>query len=465
MKLKDHQKRCVEKFENIRGLILYHSLGSGKTITSIACAENKASANFDKLVILPASLIDNFAKELNAYKANVSKYKIYSYEKFYKLDNNICENKIVIVDEAHRLRNAYNGSKTMHKILTMIKQARSLLFLTGTPVINHPSDISPLVNSIFLSNVFPTKRKEFENLFYDYKLKKNKRNVKLFGIKLYEKQLLYKEIDAKNIELFKYYTHNIVDYHNNFNINNFPTSEHITLKIPMSNLQEKLHTKAAKENLTKNELNMIKYGYNVDLESKNETVSRLNRFLNKTRQITNYVAGENTSPKFEKVIQLVKQNKLPALIYSNFKNAGVLQLEKMLTKENYKCKVFSGSETQSEKKKIINDYNNKKLDVLLITASGAEGIDLKNTQMVIVLEPHWNYSRIKQAIGRAIRYKSHSDLNKSMRHVKVYHLLSVYKPNKYAFISDKYRISSDVYLKDLTSKKQVIIDKFMQFLV
>lgn len=465
MKLKEHQKRCAEKFENVRGLILYHSLGSGKTITSIACAENNDSINYDKIVILPASLVENFKKELKAYNVNMSKYKIYSYEKFYKLDDEICQNKIVIVDEAHRLRNAYNGSKTMKKILKMVKEAYKVLFLTGTPIVNHPSDISPLINTIFLSNVFPTNRKNFENMFYKFDLQRNTENVKMFGVTLYKKQgLLYKTINIKNSELFKYYTNNVVDYHNSFNPTNFPTSTNITLKIPMSKLQEELHTKAAKQNLTQKELNIIKYGYNLDLEAKNESASKMNSFLNKTRQITNFVAGENTSPKFEKVIELIKTHDSPALIYSNFKNAGVVKLEKMLSNEGFKCKVFSGEETQKNKKKIVEEYNNGKLNVLLITASGAEGIDLKKTQIVIILEPHWNYSRIKQAIGRAIRYKSHTNINENKRHVNVYHLLSIYKPQPYVLYPDKFRISSDVYLNKLTTKKQILIDKFLNIL-
>lgn len=61
----------------------------------------------------------------------------------------------------------------------------------------------------------------------------------------------------------------------------------------------------------------------------------------------------------------------------------------------------------------------------MITASGAEGISLKDTRFVHIMEPYWNMVRPKQVIGRARRICSHEELPKSLRSVKVYMYLTV----------------------------------------
>jgi len=61
-----------------------------------------------------------------------------------------------------------------------------------------------------------------------------------------------------------------------------------------------------------------------------------------------------------------------------------------------------------------------KIEMLLVSATGAEGIDLKNIRHVHILEPYWNYNRIQQVKARAIRNGSHSTLPPTERDVAVY---------------------------------------------
>jgi hypothetical protein len=61
----------------------------------------------------------------------------------------------------------------------------------------------------------------------------------------------------------------------------------------------------------------------------------------------------------------------------------------------------------------------------LITSAGAEGLDLKETRRVIILEPHWNNEKLNQVIGRAVRYNSHKELSESKRQVDIYHLMLI----------------------------------------
>ena len=60
----------------------------------------------------------------------------------------------------------------------------------------------------------------------------------------------------------------------------------------------------------------------------------------------------------------------------------------------------------------------------MITASGAEGINLKNTRYVHIIEPYWHMVRLEQVIGRARRICSHEDLPEELRTIKVFLYLS-----------------------------------------
>jgi hypothetical protein len=60
------------------------------------------------------------------------------------------------------------------------------------------------------------------------------------------------------------------------------------------------------------------------------------------------------------------------------------------------------------------------IKLLMITASGAEGINLRNVRFVHIMEPYWHPVRTEQIIGRANRICSHVDLPEAERTVNVF---------------------------------------------
>ena len=77
----------------------------------------------------------------------------------------------------------------------------------------------------------------------------------------------------------------------------------------------------------------------------------------------------------------------------------------------------------AEIKAIAGTENNQKGEVarvFMITQSGAEGISLSNVRQVHIMEPYWNYVRLEQVKGRAIRICSHMDLPVAERTVDVF---------------------------------------------
>lgn len=81
----------------------------------------------------------------------------------------------------------------------------------------------------------------------------------------------------------------------------------------------------------------------------------------------------------------------------------------------------------AEIKELAGTDNNQKggvAKVFMITQSGAEGISLSNVRQVHIMEPYWNYVRLEQVKGRAIRICSHMDLPPEERTVEVFTYIS-----------------------------------------
>ena len=133
------------------------------------------------------------------------------------------------------------------------------------------------------------------------------------------------------------------------------------------------------------------------------------------------------------------------LFYSDFRSDGgseafelVLRsngYEKFDTKDPQKDKgkrytFITGSEGPEERsvsKEYFNNENNKQgeyIQFMIISSAGAEGISLTCVRQVHILEPFWNYVRVDQVLGRAIRMRSHLDLPKEDRNVEQYLYLS-----------------------------------------
>ena len=85
------------------------------------------------------------------------------------------------------------------------------------------------------------------------------------------------------------------------------------------------------------------------------------------------------------------------------------------------------------------------IKVLMITSAGSEGINLKNTRYVHIMEPYWHPVRTEQVIGRARRICSHQELPKEMQTVEVFiYIMTITKEQ----LDSEYAI--ELKLKDLS---------------
>jgi hypothetical protein len=148
--------------------------------------------------------------------------------------------------------------------------------------------------------------------------------------------------------------------------------------------------------------------------------------------------------------------------------------------------IWSGTETEEERKTILREYKSDKnkfgqiINILLTTASGSEGINLKYVRQVHIMEPYWNKVRVDQVIGRARRIESHKELPEDQRNVTVYEYVSRFTDEqksgawetieKYNLIGNKKQITagivsdvktSDEELLDITIGKYKLIHQFL----
>ena len=72
------------------------------------------------------------------------------------------------------------------------------------------------------------------------------------------------------------------------------------------------------------------------------------------------------------------------------------------------------------KSKYRNNNMGEVIKIFMITSSGSEGLNLRNTRYVHLVDPYWHPARAEQVIGRARRICSHKDLPVALQTVEVF---------------------------------------------
>lgn len=158
-KLQEHQERA-RKRALVRDIILAHSTGSGKTLTAIAAAD---AIGKPTTVLTPASLVENFRKELAKHKKGGPPVEVLSLPTAVSRQYQIPKGNTVIIDEAHSLRN--EGTARQQYVKEQLRNAARVIALTGTPAYNDIADWSQLVNLVARKKAVPSDRAEFRKRY------------------------------------------------------------------------------------------------------------------------------------------------------------------------------------------------------------------------------------------------------------------------------------------------------------
>jgi hypothetical protein len=463
--LQPHQERIQETVtEDSPRMIVYHGLGSGKSLSALAAAEAaRQKYNDDYGIVVPASLRGNFQKEVEKFTQG-SKPEILSYtglglgKKFTKVP------ETVIMDEAHRIRNP--GGAASQAAADVANQAKRVLLLTGSPITNSPSDLANLLSIVARKNISP---QEFEKRYLGYKTVHPGLVNWLRGIKPGVRPVVKNEGELRELLQGR------VDYQPSKTPEGVNVNEE-KIEVPLTTAQQKIQ-KALRTKIPPSFL------WKLDQEfplSKDE-LSKLNSFLTGLRQnsvstrpfrvdsdaFKAFQQSGKLQEAYSRLQQLISSDpRKKAIIYSNHIGAGIEPYAAALAKYNIPHGIFHGGIPTKQRQKALADYNAGKLRALLIGPAGAEGLSTKGTNLIQLLDPHWHESRSQQARGRGLRFDSHDDLPEELKNVHVQRFISKSEGPSFfgKMLGYRRERTGDEILERLSNEKEKINERFRELL-
>ena len=504
----NHQKiiaRFLSSYTPYNGLLLFHEMGTGKTCATIAATEMIKNQGKYKGVLYLApgrALIDNFKKELafkctdgsyipENYDSITSRkkktqmlnkkikkfYKTNTYETFAKKSNPLLfSNYVIVMDEIHNITSENN---TVYKpILKFVRACKGckILLLSGTPMKDNGKEIFNIINlilpekdnigeediakSIDGNTLTKTGKKLLKDIFKGRtsylksksKIKKRVQGsilpgfsfIKLYSLKMHEEQ---SKIYLKN--------------HDETDVQSFETSpRQIALSIyPNGSYGSTGFNKYIKKRGRKK---LLSFSNEFDFPNNGTEKEKLD-FVSKY------------SIKYAETIKLIlkakKENKI-VFVYNEFvEGSGLILFSLFLKKFNFvkatnpknqspkdRFLLLTGTEMNKNKSvtkellKVLNSDRNSDGNIIRVILGSqvvSEGLTFKNVQMEIVQTPHWNFSRIFQAIARGYRIGSHKALlAKGIEPVLDIYLLVA--------TTDKMN-TIDIKMYDIAEKKDILI--------
>lgn len=433
-----HQLRVVSFLSKNRGIIAIHDVGTGKTLTAVTAGQCflSESPSHKVIVVTPVSLQKNFIQTLEKYGVSAEdkkRFKFYTIQGFYTAYKNKLvkeeEESMLILDEAHNIRTnqgEFDGLEDPIKnkevglyakaLISLGKHVKRVLLLTATPMVNLPVD---MINLIAIVNG--------------------------------EKEITSKEF--YKLDFKKWLMKKISIY--------VPSPEFFKDKFPRSTYHDIF-------------LTMPPAYYKEYMRIETEPTLQESAFYNGLRQVSNSLDGHN-SPKVEWIINhIVKSGKNHKfVVFSHYLKSGLELVMKKLKDVDIPFLYINGSLSKERRDYAVSEYNSNKIKVLLISKAGGEGLDLKNTTGIILMNPSWNESANKQIIGRGVRLESHHSLPVRYRHVDIYKLFMI-KPEEIKDvkkicddldIKNKGRfLSVDLYMRNVAILKEIEINNFYEFM-
>jgi superfamily II DNA or RNA helicase len=509
-----HQK-LISKFINPNtpydGLLLLHEMGTGKTCTAVAVAEefirrrkSLESEEFPSTVLKNIIVLtkgkglqNNFINEIanvctnSQYLNGLDKYvrnrdkrikknvKVnYTFEtleifakKISKMGTKektlMYENSLFIVDEAHNLRLSADIHesliyKQIYGLFQLLK-VKKILLLTGTPMKDKPEEIIDLLNLII----------------------KDKLNLE----------------DLKNKKIFKQKVSGYISYLRAMmsDVNRTEKGELIgTLKhlkvypVNMDTFQSKIYLQAKQKD--DDERSIFNHSRQSSLMVFPDGTYGKNGFEKNLLQ-TNHGYRFKSPIEFEKnlhkysakyfdLIQKLSDDYnhgRSSFVFSEFvKGSGLVVLSLLLELNGYTRAIPSNNLTKPQKRYVIftnesstiaqmrqlisifnhpKNMNGEYISVILGSRVVMEGFTFKNIQSEYILTPHWNYSETSQIIARGLRLGSHNDLIKKgiIPEVQVYHYISI--PH-----TKKLKDSIDLHMYQISETKDFQIQKVIRIL-
>ena len=359
-----------------RGMLLTFQLGNGKTYAAAALAHLYNKYGFGVVFLAHnISTIENFRNEYESFVRDngvddkKKDIQLMGITKFLLSDVDL-KHKLVIIDEAHNLRENANRYKKLHIILEKEKTLK-ILIITATPMIDKIYEISSLRNLIEPNAPIAYSQTTF-NVTTTFVGAKSKIGT------------LYHSV-MKGIQLERYTQ-------------------------LLENSHKDIFTKIRQASLTAGE-----YDPSIPLDEQSSKVAALLDSLVPHELTVVFSFFVRRGVNFIRAVLLHK---------------GWREWKKD-TKSDDDIRpcfaILDGKTSVDSSSSIIEDFNSLQnmsgsvIQMVIGSSVMNESISLRNVKHVHVLTPFWNYGQIRQAIGRTVRLRSHiqDTLVKIYLHVSV----------------------------------------------
>jgi len=482
--LQPHQQYAVKHLMDHpeqKGMLIFHSLGSGKTYLALAYTEQFPDS--EVIILLPRFLQSNWQIQMKSFGVkNPSRYRFVPMQTAYEeLKDKDLSRSILVIDEVHKLVENIRYSRPAigekyGELYFILQKAKKILTLTGTPIFTQASDIAYLGNLITGKNEFDFNPEKFKQKYMQIRPVTSLLRghfleskwvmawVPFFSIVTVSiaaatalpplavgavalagsvtVPFVNEMVPAHTVPFREFKPELLKEFASEY-VSFYETQEEALSQYPEKEIEEvaehytpeqvNFFLNFVDEDLNPEELNVLladsgdRYspGY-VKLNS--HEIQR--GFLHNPvagREIGNLsirrADGSLSEPsKFQAILKKLRTLPGQAAVYSNYDKNGIRQFAAFLDRHGFEGQYVLLDPNDSVEKQIadLDAFNTQKKRIILIHPEITEGVSLKATEQFHVLEPVANIALLAQIIGRVVRFQSHMALPAERRKVKIF---------------------------------------------
>ena len=459
-----------------KGLLVNHYMGTGKTYLGLGFAQ--AFSSHPVIILAPRFIESNWKNSIDSYGvSDPERFTFISYDDApSKLAHMDLSDHIILADEVHNLVKMMRtvdrqSNENFSEVYSNLRKAYKILALTGTPVYADESDVAFMLNLVSGKDLMPFNQESFRlqyteiiptrQFFRGYFSESNFMlfagpiAFSLFSVALFGPlgvavglplglgmtigtNLLF---DLNSFKLRRLNLEKMTPFFNKYlsyfkfdesTFKDFPASDMKTMEVPYNKYQYSFFLHLVEGDLPVSQLQRLLRNEKIHRSDEYVEInsSRLHDQIYSSvgagRDIGNFEFSSSDgklieSPKFLQIYDEMKRHNEQTVMYSNYYQTGILSFEQFLKRQGYKEKyaIITPDLRAEAVNQIVTDYNNDKIRLLMLHPDVTEGISLKGTQYLHILEPMLNNTVLEQVIGRTRRFQSHSHLPKEKQIVHV----------------------------------------------
>ena len=484
-------RRFMSPYTPYRSLIMYHSLGSGKSIACIAVAVDHYLHDRKKCFIVTKgdSGTDNFARQIELFHEMSSRRdrwdgSLFSMRHYISLSNQIgsmtdddvvsvFSHCVLVLDEVHNVRylkkatenSVYGSIIRLLKLCVNVK----VIIATATPMTDSPDQINSLLGICNHSRDEPWSTGGI--ISYNSAVCDKPASTQI-GTEMFIPGMPVYASDMVGHQRLAYSREHGVQPPDDI----YRKLTHISLFC----FGDGTHGR----DITESKMGRTRMKTTITSMSTRQTKEIKYMKYDILPEYADALAGtelRNSSSKYSAVIDLIENSAGNVFIFlEEVRGSGLLLLAAILEQHGYELYLGEDVENMYPGRRYtmcvgsseICPNNSDRLDgfnsdlnrdgeyvrILLGSRVIGESITLRNVRQFYCLTPHWNDSTVDQAIGRVVRNGSHMSLGEDQRHVNIFIHASVYPDDPHNSVDIKKLARCKEKEKNIKKVEHMMVD-------